>query len=114
MWCEGLSLSDWKTKYRNNKDYHYLHGNCDDWVINHCKDGDTLMVISGEDEKQTYLYLVHCFIMRNGKYMDVRGETNKIEDILEDFEELKKIEYKIYSYHTIKEFNEKIFELLNP
>lgn len=115
MWCNGLELEDWEELHESDKK-NYLHGHCDEWVLENYQEGDIPVIwneFNGELEK---VCLVHCYIIRDGKYIDVRGETENIEDIEEgfdcwsdndtyhckDLEEYKKMIRKICHYRSKK------------
>ena len=85
MWCEGLTLEEWEEKHDNDP-VDYLHGACDEWVLANYKEGDIPVIWSDYDEEMGKVVLIHCFLIRDGKYLDVRGETESIEDIEDGFD----------------------------
>jgi hypothetical protein len=86
IWCDGLSLEDWEERAELNGDDAYLHGNCEEWVLDHYQHGDIPVIWNHFDESVGKVCLIHCFIKRENKYVDVRGETDDIEDIEEGFD----------------------------
>ena len=84
-WCQGLKLEEWEEKHENDK-VKYLHGYCDKWVLKNYQDGDIPVIWNEFNEELGKVCLIHCYIIRNGKYIDVRGETENIEDIKEGFD----------------------------
>ena len=85
MWCDGLELEEWENMQGNDK-INYLHGHCDKWVLENYQDGDIPVIWNEFNEEIKKVCLIHCYIIRNGKYIDVRGETEHIEDIKEGFD----------------------------
>lgn len=62
---------------------YYLHGNCDEWVLENFQDGDTAVIWNEFDPGIGKICLIHCYIQRQDVFLDVRGETadkNLIED----------------------------------
>ncbi len=85
MWCDGLDLEEWEELHEHDK-IDYLHGHCDEWVLEHFQDGDIAVIWNEFREEIGKVALIHCYIVRNGKYLDVRGETESIEDVEEGFD----------------------------
>lgn len=87
MWCNNLTLEAWQDQV-SYEEYCYLHGFCNDWVYNNFKDGDKILLLYALNEEFTVEHLIHCCLIRNGLYVDVRGETddwNKMIDGFDDF-----------------------------
>lgn len=85
MWCNGLDLEEWEDSC-SKEESNYLHGHCDEWVLEHFQDGDIAVIWNEFSEEIGKVVLVHCYIIRDGKYLDVRGETESIEDVEEGFD----------------------------
>ena len=51
----------------------YLHGSCHQWVLDNFRPGDKIFVMTDYDYDIDDYALVHCGLIRNGKYLDVRG-----------------------------------------
>ena len=71
----------------------YLHGYCHIWVINNFKKGDLILVFQEEDYEIDEVCMAHALLYRNGKYVDVRGEMDDVDEVLEEFE-------KTYKFRT--------------
>lgn len=99
MWCDGLELEEWEEKYDDESIY--LHGKCDEWVLENYQEGDIPVIWNEYDEDMGKVVLIHCYIIRNGKYVDIRGETDDIEDMEEGFD---------YGYDTGKYLCENLEE----
>ena len=94
MWCEDLGIDDWYDKYEyNNEVMGYLRGNCEQWVINNYQDGDKCVAILKN------LNLVHCCILRDEQYWDIRGNTYDFENVTNG---LEYGEFEIFD--TLEEF----------
>ena len=102
MWCEGLDFNEWEEKYDGKKTIDYLHGNCDKWVTEHYQDGDKCIAILEEREDIDKMCLMHSCLLRNGNYVDIRGETDDFMKVIEAFDYG---EFEIAEYDTIEEFN---------
>jgi len=85
MWCDGLPPEEWEDLHEDDEK-NYLHGYCDEWVLQNYKDGDIAVIWNNFNEEMKKVTLIHCYIIRNGKYLDVRGETDDIEDIKDGFD----------------------------
>ena len=64
-----------------------LHGCCDEWVLEHFKDGDIAIIWNTFNDDLNKVCLVHCYIRRDNKFVDVRGSTSNEADIEEGFED---------------------------
>lgn len=53
----------------------YLHGHCDEWVLEHFRDGDVAIIWNEYNEYIGETVLIHCYIKRDNLFVDVRGET---------------------------------------
>lgn len=62
---------------------HYLHGDCDDWVLENFKDGDIAIIWNEYNYEVNKVVLIHCYIKRGNLFVDVRGETTD-EELIED------------------------------
>lgn len=111
MWCEGLSQSEWDEKYDDNDEIiAYLHGRCNDWVQKNYQKGDKCLILTEYDEDVGKVCLLHCCLIRNEKYVDVRGETNSFDALLDDFDEG---EYDVEEYDSLDEFSKRIQQIFN-
>ena len=109
MWCEGLDYEEWCEKHDYDEEtMNYLHGNCDKWVNDHYQNGDKCVAILEEREDVETICLMHSCLLRNGKYVDVRGETKDFYKVIEAFDYG---EFEIMEYATLEEFNEPMNEL---
>lgn len=79
MWITGEELAD-----IDDMKYSYLHGWCNEWAAEHYKQGDKILSIIQQDDD--VVGLLHCCLLRDGKYVDVRGETGDFDDVLDDFD----------------------------
>ena len=86
QWCNGLDPDDWYEQAKLNGNDIYLHGKCDEWVLDHYQPGDIPVIWNNFDPQIGKVCLVHCYIQRGDKYVDVRGETNDIKDVEEGFD----------------------------
>lgn len=85
MWCDGLELEEWEALHENDP-INYLHGHCDEWVLENYQDGDIPVIWNEFNENIGKVALIHCYIIRGDKFLDVRGETEWLEDIEEGFD----------------------------
>lgn len=107
MWCDGLDQEEWEVLHENDeKDC--LHGYCDDWVNENYQDGDICIVITEYDNDIKHTCLMHSCLFRNGMYVDVRGETDDFDDILEGFDYG---EFDVEEYNSLKSFNKRMKKL---
>lgn len=77
----------------------YLHGKCNEWVFNNYKNGDNILIISEFSYEINKECLVHCCLIRGNSYIDVRGETSNLDDILDGFD------YNDYSVLACEDLN---------
>ena len=107
MWCEGLDQEEWEELHENDeKDY--LHGYCDDWVNENYQKGDICIAITEYDYEVECICLMHSCLFRNGMYLDVRGETDDFEDVLDGFDYG---EHFVEEYPSLKDFNKRMKKL---
>ena len=76
---------------RINEDYNdeyeeFLHGNCHQWVIDNFRYGDIIVVIQEWDWEIGETCLAHALLKRNGRYLDVRGFMDTMDEVLEEFD----------------------------
>ena len=64
----------------------YLHGDCDEWVLENFQPGDIAVIWNEFDEDIGKVALIHCYIQRGDMFLDVRGETDDEELVEEGFE----------------------------
>ena len=86
------------------EDEDYLHGQCHQWVLDNYKPGDQIFVMTDYDYDINGYALVHCGLFRNGKYIDVSGEKNTEEEVLDDFDYGPELETEIMDLDQFKEF----------
>lgn len=65
---------------------YYLHGNCENWVLENFQPGDIAVVWNEFDDDIGKVALVHCYIQRGEAFLDVRGETDDEELVEEGFD----------------------------
>lgn len=84
-WCEGLTEEKWETKHeQTDKLNMLLHGYCHTWAVMHFNTTDIIRCILENRDSKTGL--VHCFLIRDGYFIDVRGKTKSMDNILESFD----------------------------
>ena len=104
-WCEGLSFESWEEKHESEDILMgYLHGCCDEWVLENYQDGDKPIIWNHFDYDMEDICLVHCFIKRGDMYLDVRGATMNIENIKEGFEDLCSDDNSFYECKNLEEY----------
>ena len=86
MWCDGLDYEEW-SETTTEENTAYLHGLCTEWVADHCREGDKVLLIIALDGDYSVDHLVHCCLIRNGVYIDVRGVTINFDDVVEGFDD---------------------------
>lgn len=109
MWCDELEFDEWEEKYDcDEKVMQYLHGHCDDWVNEYYQPGDKCIAITEYRDESKQLCLMHSCLFRDGKYVDVRGETEDFDNVLEAFDWG---EYNVEIYDTLQDFNQRMKKL---
>jgi hypothetical protein len=108
MWCEGLSLNEWEQKYDDTKELSYLHGRCDEWLVKNYRKHDKCVTITEYRDKLDRLCLMHCCLLRDDEYIDVRGNTKNFQEIIDAFDYG---EYNVEIYNTLNDFKEKMKQL---
>jgi hypothetical protein len=106
MWCDNLSQEEWDEKYDSTDEESFLHGECNIWLNQHYEKGDKCVALTEQRECGTSL--MHCCLLRNGEYIDVRGNTDNIDDVIDAFDYGW---YNIETYETLDDFNERMREL---
>ena len=89
----------------------YLNGYCHFWALDHFQPGDHIVCLIDSEGGELDLMdaiLVHCFLKRDNFYVDVRGSTEQIKDILEGFEYGDTDQY---SFSDIDEFKSLMHEM---
>lgn len=109
-WCEELSSDEWEEKYDASEKMTFLHGKCNEWVNANFQEGDQCIAIIEYREEIGSFGLLHCCLLRNRKYKDVRGETGNFQNILDTFDYG---EYHIEIYDCLKDFNSRLISLEN-
>lgn len=82
----------------------YLHGDCDEWVLENFKEGDVAVIWNEYNEDIDKVCLVHCYIKRGNLFIDVRGETVE-EELIEDGFECGSDNGKIYC-NSLEEYKQ--------
>lgn len=104
MWCKGMSYEDWEDTV-SEETLTYLHGKCNEWAIQNYQNGDSFLVIYGLNEYFEVAFLIHCCLIRNGMYVDVRGETDDYDTVLESFDDEIIDDYTMdCEYETLTDF----------
>jgi hypothetical protein len=104
MWYKNLSLEEWEEN-ATEEEIRYLHGDCNKWVVENYQKGDKVLTFFALNENCGFHHLIHCCIVRNGMYIDIRGSTNNFNALLEGFEDDYLDEYmNNYSYDTLEQF----------
>lgn len=86
----------------------YLHGICHQWVKENYKENDEIIILTEIDYETGRIFLIHCCLFRNEEYLDVRGNTNDLEEVLEGFDYYNYEENKI---NNLEEFMKIINDL---
>ena len=103
-WCNDFSLEKWEENAKE-EEIQYLHGYCDKWVVENYQEGDSVLAFFALNENHKFHHLIHCCIVRDGMYVDVRGSTNNFDALLEGFEDDCLDEHMSnYSYDTLEQF----------
>lgn len=105
-WCDGLDLEDWEEEHDDESIY--LHGCCDDWLNEHYQPGDKCIALTEYSYEIKRLCLMHCCLYRDGKYVDVRGETDDLDDVIDGFD-YGEFNYEVYD--DLKAFNRRMRKL---
>lgn len=82
----------------------YLHGFCYQWVFENYEDGDEIFVMTDYDPDIKDYALLHCGLMRDGKFVDVRGEMETKEEVLEPFDYSNELDIEILNLEEFKYF----------
>lgn len=99
MWCEGLTFKEWFELHNCDRNIlKYLYGWCNVWLNDHYRNGDSCLAIIEEGD-----CLVHCCLLRNEKFIDIRGETSDFNKVMEG---LEYDEFKIVRFESLEKFNE--------
>ena len=80
-WLTGEELEE-----KNPDLLGYLHGFCNVWVDSNFIPGDRILVLIQYDYDRGRNCLLHCLLIRDGKYVDIRGETSNFDYVLDDFD----------------------------
>lgn len=109
-WCEGLTSDEWEEKYDASEKMTFLHGKCNEWVNANFQEGDQCIAITEYREEIHGTGLMHCCLLRNGKYKDIRGETWNFQNVIDAFDYG---EYNIEIYDCLEDFNNRLASLGN-
>lgn len=82
----------------------YLHGFCHQWVLDNFRPGDKIFVMTDYDYDIDDYALVHCGLIRNGKYLDVRGVMNSEQEVLDEFDYGPELEIQIMDKKQFLEY----------
>jgi hypothetical protein len=106
MWLEGLTLKQWEDKYDHTEEIEYFHYCYHEWVAENFKPGDKCIAIieykSGLGE-----CLMYSCLLRDGKYLDVRGDTENFDDVIDG---LDYDEFNVETYDTLEKFKARMRE----
>lgn len=86
------------------EDDDYLHGFCYQWVFDNYRDGDEIFVMTDYDPDIKDTALLHCGLMRDGKFIDVRGEMDTKEEVLEPFDYSNELDIELLNMDEFKIF----------
>ena len=99
---------------QTNNDYieeDYLHGYCQIWVINNFRKGDTIVVLQDFDFDIEQTCMAHSLLMRNGRYLDVRGYMDSMDEVLEEFD---CDDSDVLYFHKLNEFKRYLNDMEIP
>jgi len=82
----------------------YLHGSCHLWVLDNYRPGDKIFVMTDFDYDINGYALVHCGLLRNGKYVDVRGEMDSEKEVLDEFDYGPELDIEIMNLVQFKKY----------
>lgn len=86
-WCEGKSFEEWEEKYESSPKYIYLHGKCHEFALNYSEPTDKFCVWTCYSDELERVTLLHCFIIRENYFIDIRGVTDNKQAVYEGFED---------------------------
>lgn len=92
-------------------DVDYLHGDCQDWVIQNFKRGDLIVVIQEYDWDIEEICMAHSLLKRKGKFLDVRGYMDTMDEVLEEFD---CDDSDVLYFKTLKEFKNYLDDMQIP
>ena len=95
--------------YLDNVDY--LHGDCQNWVIQNFKRGDLIVVIQEYDWDVECTCMAHSLLKRKGKFLDVRGYMDTMDEVLEEFD---CDDSDVLYFNTLKEFKNYLDQMEIP
>ena len=85
----------------------YLHGKCHKWVLENYKPGDKIYLITCYDLEIQERALVHCGLYIDGKYVDVRGDEDDIDEVLDGFDYGPELDVEIIDIDEFKTYCKK-------
>ena len=108
---ESSSVAESLDMESDFSDEDYLHGDCQQWVINNYREGDKIIVLQEYDYDIDETCMGHSLIFRNGKYVDVRGEMDTMEEVFDEFDFT---DDDMLEFETLDEFKEYLDEMEIP
>lgn len=81
-----------------------LHGYCHQFVLDNYRKGDTVCLVTDYDYDIESVCLCHACLIRDGRYLDVRGFMDSIKDVLEPFVYGDEMEVSEVSYRDFVKF----------
>lgn len=89
------------------KDLDFVHKICNKWTIDNYQQGDKIVLLLDEylyEEGYLSICIIHSCLIRNGFFMDIRGWTSSLEDLLTDFDYSNYIEIRFNDIMSFKKF----------
>lgn len=98
-------MSAWRSEDDlTNEEIFFLHGNCDGFANDNFQAGDIIIALIEHDDEVECDCLLHCFIQRDGLFVDVRGSTNNFNNVIDDFDHGEFEEYSFNDLDSFKSF----------
>ena len=82
-----------------------LHGACHEWVLHNFINDDIIHVVTEFDYDIELDSLTHCFIERNGIFIDVRGEFYSFDETMFDEFDVTLQDIERFDNYTHEEYN---------
>lgn len=106
-WMDGLSYEEWEEKHPALTEY--VHGKCDEWVLENFRPGDTAVIWNEFNPHLNRVCIIHCYLERAGGYVDVRGFTEYLDEIRDEFDWYP--DNACYKCSNLNEFKKVICEI---
>jgi len=81
-----------------------LHGYCHRFVLDNYKKGDKVCLITDYDYDIDRECLCHACLIRNRRYLDVRGFMDTIDEVLEPFDYGEEMEVSEISFRDFVKY----------